>query len=349
MQPTDFKYIEWHDEPWRQLWASGTGLPHALLLTGPEGVGKSNFALAVAARLLCEAPIDGLACGRCPSCRWLAGGNHPDFRHVIPAADAEAGQEGDEGEKKKASRQILIDQIRDLESFVFVGGHRNGARIVIIEPAEAMNAAAENSLLKILEEPPANVYFLLVSNRFRQLLPTIRSRCRTLKLGRPGLAEARRWMTGRGATKAGELLLLMGGAPLLAWRESEQGRAGSLTSLVSSLAEPGRDPLALAARWESLLQARDDSGLTMETLVSVVQKWVFDLGQHKLAGRTRYFQGETAKTAGILARTAPATGLIRCYNELLKMRALASHPLNPRLCLEDMAERYLRALALDRP
>lgn len=348
MQHTDFKYFDWHADIWRQLWATDAGLPHALLLTGSEGIGKSAFAQAIAARLLCESPVGNLACGGCPSCRWLAGGNHPDFRHVIPAADAEAANEADDGDKKRASRQILIDQIRDLEGFVFVGGHRNGARAVVIEPAEAMNTAAENSLLKILEEPPSNVYFVLVSSRFRQLLPTIRSRCRLLKLGRPEPEEARQWMNRQGAAKATELLPLMGGAPLLAWRESEQGRGGALASLVSSLAEPGRDPLPLAARWEALLQAKSDSGLTMESLVGIVQKWLFDLGQYKLAGRTRYFQGETAKTLGHLAHKATAAALIRCYNEMLKMRALASHPLNPRLCLEDMAERYLRALAIER-
>jgi DNA polymerase III subunit delta' len=349
LQHIEYKYLEWHTAIWRQVWATDAGLPHALLLTGPEGVGKSDFARALVARLLCESPVDGGACGGCPSCRWLAGGNHPDFRHVIPAADAEVANDAEDGDKKKSSRQILIDQIRDLESFVFVGGHRNGARAVLIEPAEAMNTAAENALLKILEEPPASVYFILVSSRFRQLLPTIRSRCRCLNFSRPTLEDARRWLVNQGAAKASELLPLMGGAPLLALREIEQGRAGALSSLVSSLSEPGRDPLALAARWESLLQAKTESGLTMETLVGVVQKWLFDLSQRKLAGRTRYFQGETAKMIGNLVNKASATGLIRCYNEMLKMRALASHPLNPRLCLEDMAERYLRALAIERP
>ncbi len=349
MQHTDYSCYDWHEPVWRQLWAAQAGLPHALLLTGPDGIGKSAFALAIAARLLCETPSDGIACGTCSSCHWLAGGNHPDFRHVIPEADAEAGEEADDSsDKKKASRQILIDQIRALESFVFVGGHRNGARVVVVEPAEAMNVAAENALLKILEEPPSSVYFILVSSQWKRLLPTIRSRCQALKLGRPTMAEASRWLVKQGDPEAANLLPLMGGAPLLALRESERGSGGALSTLIESLGEPGRDPLALAARWESLLQAKSDGGLTMENLVGVVQKWIFDLGQHKLAGRTRYFQGQTGAVIGSLLKKATASGLIRCYNETIKMRALASHPLNPRLYLEDMAERYLRALAIER-
>jgi len=345
LQKSDYSNYTWHDAAWRQLWSAQSGLPHALLLIGPEGIGKGAFALALAARLLCESPKGNAACGACPSCHWLAGGNHPDFRHVVSEADAEAGDEADDGDRKKASRQIRIDQIRELESFVFVGGHRHGARVVIVEPAEAMNIAAQNSLLKILEEPPASVYFILSSSQWRRLLPTIRSRCRMLKLGRPTAEQANAWLSSEGAKGAADLLALMGGAPLLALRESERGRGGALDALLKTLAEPGNDPLALAARWEPLLQGKNDGGLTMENLVGVVQKWIFDLGLVKLAGRARFLAGERARLTADLAKNASASGLIRCYNETIKMRALASHPLNPRLYLEDMAERYLRALA----
>jgi DNA polymerase III subunit delta' len=323
-------------------------LPHALLLTGPEGIGKSRFAHALAARLLCENPVATNACGQCPACRWLSAGNHPDFRHIFPEADAETEGDAETTKEKKASRQILIDQIRSLESFVFVGGHRNGARVVVVEPAEAMNIAAENALLKILEEPPSSVYFILVSSSWRRLLPTIRSRCRVLKLGRPTLEQAAGWLKSQGQEEAAKLLPVMGGAPLLALREIEQGRGSALSSMIASLADPGRDPLSLAARWESLLQAKNDEGLTMEALVVAVQKWIFDLCEWRVSGRTRYQQSAANPSVQALVKNANPVALIRCYNETIKMRALASHPLNPRLFLEDMAERYLRALAPER-
>lgn len=344
MQYSDYKYLSWHEPQWRELLSATAGLPHALLLTGPAGIGKRAFAEALAARLICENPASAVApaCGGCPSCRWLAGGNHPDFRLVVPEAEAEAESEAGGDDKKRASRQIRIEQVRALEEFVFVGGHRNGSRVVLIDPADAMNPAAANALLKILEEPPSSVYFILVSSQWRRLLPTIRSRCRVLPLKRPGYDEARSWLAARGDARAMDILPLLGPAPLLALEESERGRASSLLGFVGSLSDPGRDPLALAARWETHLQARNESGLPMEALVVALQRWIADLALERLAGRARSRSGKDALRVGEKASVA---ALIRCYNDLVKMRSLASHPLNPRLFLEEMAARYLRALA----
>lgn len=345
MQNSEYKYLSWHSPAWEQLWSGASGLAHALLLTGPEGIGKGCFALNLATRLLCESPAGQSACGECPSCRWLAADNHPDFRYVVPAADTETEESGsDTG--KKGSRQIVIDQIRDLEDFVFIGGHRNGARVVVVEPAEAMNLPAQNALLKILEEPPSSVYFILVSSLWRRLLPTIRSRCRTMALRRPSPVEARAWLEDQDR-RAIEILPLVGHAPLLALSESQRGRDAILLGVLGALEEPGRDPLALASRWQNQLQLKSDDGLPMESFVGLIQKWVFELAAYKLAGRHRL--GDSRKSAlRQLTDKASTAGLIRCYNDLMKFRALASHPLNPQLFLEDIAERYLRALASER-
>lgn len=347
MQQSDIKYIEWHDAAWKQLWGAANGLPHALLLTGPEGIGKGRFALAATARLLCESPIDTGVCGQCPSCRWFLSENHPDFRHVIPAADVESDEPTTDGDKKKGSRQILIDQIRELEDFVFIGGHRNGARVVVVEPAEAMNHSAQNALLKILEEPPSSVYFILVSSQWRRLLPTIRSRCRTLALPRPSAVDAEAWLKRENGKSAVGLLPLLGNAPLMAIAETERGRGSIFMGVLESLVEPGRDPLQLASRWQNQLQLKSEGGLPMDAFVQVIQKWIFDLALFKLSGRSRL--GSNRKNSiQQLTDKASAGALIRCYNDLMKFRALASHPLNPQLFLEDVAERYLRALAAER-
>lgn len=177
MQLSDNNPVDWNVEHRRQLLGQGASrLPHAMLLIGPSGVGKTAFAEQIAALLLCESPSSTMtACGECDSCRWLAAGNHPDFRRVAPddEGDSETGQAEKSAEKgKKRSPGIIrIDQIRDLEGFVFVGSHRNGNRVVLVTEAEAMNPAAANSLLKILEEPPSSVYFILISNNQKNCCP----------------------------------------------------------------------------------------------------------------------------------------------------------------------------------
>ncbi|MDP2816355.1 MAG: hypothetical protein Q8O19_06725, partial [Rectinemataceae bacterium] len=215
--------------------------------------------------------------------------------------------------------------------FVYLGGHRGQARVVIIDPADAMNPAAANSLLKMLEEPPESVHFLLVSSHWRRLLPTIRSRCRLLTLPRPASAIANHWLETQGASAALRLLPLMGGAPLLALAEVE--RAKVWTSLMESLSTPGSDPITLAVRWESGLK----EGQSMENLITLIQKKVFDLISLRMGGRPRFMEAS--------GKGGQVMGLIRCYDELLQMRALASHPLNAKLFLEDIAARYIRAFA----
>jgi DNA polymerase-3 subunit delta' len=194
----------------------------------------------------------------------------------------------------------------------------------------------------MLEEPPATVYFILVSNRWRQLLPTIRSRCRAIMLPRPEKTLASQWLTEQGAKQALDLLPLTGFAPTLALAEHERERARIYADIAASLIDPS-DPLVLAERWESHLK-RKDNPLGMDDLVSLLQKWVHDLTVLQAAGAMRFFP-DKAKAAEPLARRAMPESLLRFHSELIKIKALANHPLNPRLVLEDMAVRYLRALA----
>ena len=347
--------FSWQIPLWKQLLGDPENLPHALLLAGPGGQGKRAFAQAIAARLLCEqqggaAGQVGTACGQCSSCTWLASGNHPDFRLVQPdegedASEDEAAASAHAAARKPAKETIGIDQIRALADFVFVGSHRHGSRIVIVSPAEAMTPAAANALLKVLEEPPAGVYFILVSNAWRRLLPTIRSRCRTVVFGRPDPALATQWLNAEGVKAADELLRLAGGAPLLAAEWALQGRLDLYRKAIEALADKPVDPVAMAAKWSALLKGEESFGLPQ--LVETVQKWVFDLILLKMAGGLRYHQAWRDKLETLATRTT-GTNLLVCYNDLLRIRAVARHPLNTQLFLEDMAARYLKAVAAGR-
>src|SRR5206468_1148966 len=135
--------------------------------------------------------------------------NHPDYRRVRPEAledDAPAG-EGDEAaagdtdkkaKSKTASKDIKIEQVRALSDFMNISTHRQGLRVVVLYPAEALNMPASNALLKTLEEPPPGTVFLLASNGLDRLLPTILSRCRKFALPMPDHAQALAWLQAQG-------------------------------------------------------------------------------------------------------------------------------------------------------
>lgn len=330
---------------WQGLTASGVKIPHALLFAGPRGVGKRDLADALAARLLCEQPRQPheLACGQCPACVMFASGTHPDYRLVQPeAAEDEGDSAGDGGEKKKASKQIRIQQVRELEEFFHVGGHRGGARVCVIDPAEAMNAVTANSLLKILEEPSSSFYFIMISHRWRRLLPTLLSRSRRIMFGGLPDAESQRWLAEQKLGEQAKWLPFFGNAPLAVADAARSGRLKVLDSIVSDLMRP-QDPLAQASRWEALVKA--DAALGMEELVTTVQKWLHDLGQSAVSARPRYFPQQD-KALGTLAQRLSLPLLMQTQTQVTQMRAMANHPLNPRLFLEDLCVRAFRPLGL---
>lgn len=349
--------LPWLQPTWTRLVELDARLPHALLFVGAAGLGKRALAEALAARLLCEAPAaDGHACGHCPACQWRLSGNHPDLYRVVPAADAEraeaaegGGADAEAAPGKAKSAQIVIEQIRELQSALTVTGHHSARRVVLIDPAEAMNVFTANALLKLLEEPPAGCIFVLVSSAPRRLLPTIRSRCQQWSFARPAAAEIARWNDLDGQAGAA-LLALCGGMPLAAQRLAEAGGAALLERFVREVALPrDADPLRLAGQWEAWLKSKEAlaAGFGLVQLVDWMQRWVADLAALRLGGQVRFFPGEEGALAALAARTSVAAASA-CYNELAQIRRVAQHPLNPRLFLEDMLLRYARALGAAR-
>lgn len=333
--------LELHNENWISLQARRPRLPHALLLIGQKGLGKYALAREFAASLLCEnvAP-DGHACGQCMACNWFAQGNHPDFRLLQPDALGE-DVETEEG-KKKPSQQITIDQIRNLDEFLGVGSHRGGLCIVLVNPAEAMNRNAANSILKILEEPPANILFLLVSSEPSRLLPTIRSRCQAVPISVPPTDVATRALVAAGISDAERWLALSGGSPRFAQEMATSGQGAWLELLANRLAG-GRsaDPLGLAGELEKAV--KDSKGrLQLKQVIEAVQKWLIDLTLVKNGLPTRYFLGQQPKIS-MLADMIPAVRLIHFYRTMNQRRQEAEQPLNARLFLEGVFLDY-RAL-----
>ena len=166
-------------EQFASAWQSRR-LHHAWVLAGPKGVGKASFARMAAARVLSEAAgptvgLPGLATSPDhPIARLLAAGSHPDFRSLERLERPTGG----------LARNISVDQIRSLGDLLSVTPAMSAWRAIVIDAADDLEASAANALLKMLEEPPANTLFFLVSHAPGRLLPTIRSRCRRLDFGR---------------------------------------------------------------------------------------------------------------------------------------------------------------------
>ncbi|WP_223871648.1 DNA polymerase III subunit delta' [Candidatus Dactylopiibacterium carminicum] len=339
----------WLLPAWQAVRARGARLPHALLLTGPAGSGKRLFGERLAQALLCTQPdAQGFACGQCKDCNWIAGGNHPDHFLLVPAADEAAEEEAEEGGKKEKTRstQIVIDQVRQLQSALEVGagGHAGGRRVVLIDPAEAMNVAAANALLKSLEEPGENTVFILASDAPRKLLATIRSRCQVIEFMPPPEAQAQAWLQAQDVADDA-LLGFAGGLPLAAKTLATPVWLGLRRKLAEDLAQLGqRDPLRLAAEWEARLKAKDalEAGFAMPTLIDWVQRWLAD-GARVASGATPRFYADFA--AALQAQTRiPLLAWLESLRELDTHRRSASHPLNPRLFLEDLFLSMFRRL-----
>ncbi|MFJ3046577.1 DNA polymerase III subunit delta' [Herbaspirillum chlorophenolicum] len=340
--PTNSSLLPWQDESWKQLQQLRERLPHALLFYGAQGTGKTVFVEAFAKSLLCEAPTpEAYACGACASCNWFTQYNHPDYRRVRPEVledEIASGDEGEGGEEKKSakasktpSKEIKIDQIRALADFMNVSTHRSGLRVVMLYPAEALNTAAANALLKTLEEPPPGTMFLLLSNRLDRLLPTILSRCRKFALPAPPKEAALAWLKEQGVKDADAWLAEQGGAPLAALDAAQGDSREVLDELLRHLAQPGVDG---ALRTADKLQK-----VPVSDLVGWVQRWLYDLFSLKSAGHIRYYP-RYAKELGRLAERADVIAISRAIKGMGERRAIADHPLSAKLFIEEMLIDY---------
>ncbi len=332
----------WMESTWRTLLAQRERTHHALLVHGPASIGKSDFAAELARAWLCESPAeDGSACGRCASCGWIEHDSHPDLRVLAPLAEEPEEGEGTprSGRASARSTDIRIDQVRALERFIGVAGHRGGCKVVRIDPADALNVAAANALLKTLEEPGTGTRFLLVTHRPDALAATIRSRCLAIPLPLPAPEAAADWLvaqTGADRAQAASWLAAAGGAPLRARRFADPATASTHRLLVetfSSLPET------------SVVRAADTlAGIEPTVWIGTLQSWIVDLQRCCAGAEPRFFPDRRARLRS-LSRATSLHALDRLASEIATLARVVDHPLNPRLMIEDALLRVRAALA----
>jgi DNA polymerase III subunit delta' len=317
----------WQKNQWKHVLQQRYNLPHALLLRGRAGTGKHAFALDLAQTLLCGQKVEQ-ACGTCPSCVWFAEGGHPDFRLISP----EDADESEDAPKKKATKksQISVAQIRQLIDYLSLSSHQaDSHRVILISPAETLNLASANALLKMLEEPPANTLFLLVTSQPQRLLPTILSRCQAIDMPLPNKLDALSWLKTVHVSNAEAALEYAGGAPLLALQIAEEGEISA--SLVKNL--------ALGAKLEPFACAPLFLSIGMERALEALQKWVFDLATYKLTDVLHY-HSQYASALQALCKSVNLKALLSFQENLLEARKTAAHPLNNELQLENILLQY---------
>ncbi|HEX2494647.1 MAG TPA: DNA polymerase III subunit delta' [Steroidobacter sp.] len=235
--------LPWHTaavDQLRQAWSNGR-LPHALLMQGPQGLGKGRLASWLGAAVLCERSHETAleVCGNCPSCTLIEAGTHPDLTWVAPEED---------------KQQISIEQVRDAADRLTRTSYRRGYKVAVIDPAHQMTTSAANSVLKTLEEPSPPSLLILVSSRPSALPATVRSRCQKLSIARPTTATALDWLQhASGGAVEPALLEFAGGAPLLALEYA----GGKFNALNDNMQKGLRDLLTgradvtqVAAEWE---------------------------------------------------------------------------------------------------
>lgn len=318
-------------------------LPHALLLRGCKGIGKFDFALQFTKSLLCSTPqMDGSACGICQSCNWFMQNNHPDFRLLTPEQDSINEDDPTATAAKKIMRksQISILQVRELENFFALSSHHSGGhRIVLIHPAEALNAASANALLKVLEEPPPDVIFILVTHQPQRLLATITSRCQKIDMPVPDAALAIKWLQENGLTDATLRLSYAGGSPLSVLSEATEGYQA--LTVISQM-------LMLGARLDPFITAPKCLALGMELAINTLQKWIYDLINCRLVGEVRY-NIQHIKALQALAKSVNLSRLFDFQRKLNDAQKSATHPLNHELQLEELLLQYTQTFLAHMP
>lgn len=319
--------LPWLAEPLRHALRTQRG--HALLVHGPQGIGQFELTLSLAQTWLCDSQSAEQACGTCASCRLVQSRSHPDLLVLLPEALRESlGWSSNDADstssKAKPSKEVKVEAVRMAVAFAQTTAARGGRKVVLIHPAERMNAIAANTLLKTLEEPPGAARFILSCGAPEALLPTIRSRCQAVPLTLPPAEMARDWLSSHKVAQPEVMLAAAGGQPLEALQWAAEGvDAAAWTRLPRQLAAGDSGVLAT---WP------------LPRLLDALHKLCHDAMCLACGAPPRYFPRAS------LPEVIDGTALHPWSRELSLTTRHAEHPWNMPVMVESLVQQARRAL-----
>ena len=274
-------------------------LSHALLITGSPGQGGEWLAYWLAASFYCEQSSEHRPCGTCRSCQRVMGDEQPDCLVLRPIED---------------SKEIRVDQVRELTAELSLTAHGAGRKVAIISPADKLNRAAANALLKTLEEPTRGALLILVSGEANRLPPTVQSRCTRIRIAPPSEASLVQWLQSQADRSVdwGRVLAIIGANPLAALEVDSAAIVALYDETVRALerARSGTlDAIETAEIW-----GKDDYALR----IACMEHWLL----HQL--RQSVAEGKTDFAARLLELQEP----------LREARQWIDSPINKPLALE---------------
>ena len=320
--------LPWHENAVTQLqsaWETAH-LPHALLMQGADGLGKKSLAAWLACAVLCERSTAALQhCGECANCKLTAAGSHPDLLWIEPEED---------------KQQISVDQIRAATERLSKTSYMHGYKIAVVAPAHQMTNNAANSLLKTLEEPPANSLLVLITSRPSSLPATVRSRCQRVVVQRPTREVALTWLQARSAGRVTpQLLEFAGGAPLRAL-EAATGDAFEdldlrMTQSLGALLKGEADVTQVAGEWSG-------KDIPLSDRLTWLDLWLTSQARAAIAGTADLVTFPTRPVH--LPSTGRTLNISAVYSMVDRLRALKAQLTRTALQRELAIESWLVAL-----
>jgi DNA polymerase-3 subunit delta' len=307
---------------------------HAWLLQGPSGLGQYTLAMELVRAWLCDAPTAQGACGQCPSCHAIDVHAHADLCLLMPEAMmvergwplSEKAQSEIDDKKRKPSKEIRVEAMRDAVEFSQRTSGRGRGKAVLVYPAERMNHITANALLKTLEEPPGDVKFVLATGAAHQLLPTIRSRCMGHNMVWPDQDVSIAWLQAQDVpvTDATVLLAAAGSRPEDALQWARAGRTAQSWSAIPRAV--GQGVLSVFADW------------TPAQVVDALQKLCHDLLLARVGAVPRFF------AITDLPKPPSLAALTQWSKDLNATARVVEHPFNAGLLLESLVGRAQNVL-----